>query len=159
MFTGELSASFLDRLENLVGTPVTKWVEFGGLIRKVLMTGNDIHIEHRLYQGKLYNVYIFSVEKFQVAGAIVTDMTALREGRADLARKVREVINKNIATVQEIACLLGEHMVETETILAAVAAEYEDGNESRPWEDGEPGDLSAPAQYPGLRPGPGRGRS
>jgi PAS domain-containing protein len=126
------------RLEDLIGTPVTQWVEFGRLIRKVLMTGQDIHIEHRLYKGKLFNVYIFSVEKYQVAGAIVTDMTALREGRFDLAKKVREVINKNIATAQEIACLLGEHVVETETLLSAVAADYEEGTGSDGWEDDNP---------------------
>jgi PAS domain-containing protein len=131
MFTGDQANRYLGHLEDLVGTPVNMWIEFGGLIRKVLMTGNDIQIEHRHYKGKLYNVSIFSVEKYQVAGAVVTDMTSLRAGRADLAKKVREVINKNISTVQEIACLLGEHMVETETTLNAVAAEYEDGNESK----------------------------
>jgi PAS domain-containing protein len=129
MFTGDQAGKYLGNLDGLVGSPVIDWIEFGGLIRKVLMTGEDIQIEHRLYKGKLYNVHIFSVDKFRVAGAIVTDMTSLREGRTDLARKVREVINKNISTVQEIACLLGEHMVETETILAAVAAEYEEVDE------------------------------
>jgi iron only hydrogenase large subunit-like protein len=128
LFAGEQAERYLGRLEDLVGTPVGMWVEFGGLIRKALKTGEDIHVEHRLYKGKLFNLSIFSVVKHQVAGAIVTDMTSLHEGRKALARKVREVINKNITTVQEIACLLGEHMVETETILSAVA-EYEEGND------------------------------
>jgi PAS domain-containing protein len=123
MFT-EPKASSL-RPDDFVGTPVSDWIEFGGLIRKVLMTGKDIHKEQRLYKSKLFNVYIFSVEKYQVAGAIVTDMTSLKAARVNLSRKVREVIDKNIATVQEIACLLGEHMVETESILTAVAGELE----------------------------------
>jgi iron only hydrogenase large subunit-like protein len=146
MFMPEQVDRYLGRLEDLVGTPVTQWVEFDRLIRKVLMTGQDIHIEHRLYKGKLFNVYIFSVEKYQVAGAIVTDMTSLREGRSDLAKKVREVINKNIATAQEIACLLGEHVVETETLLSAVAADYEEGNETLGWEDDNTLRATGPGQ-------------
>ena len=126
MFGGAMAAGLDGGPEALAGTPVTRWLEFGGLIRKVLRTGDDIHVEHRLYKGQLYNLSVFSVEKYQIAGAVITDMTSLREGRASLARKVREVLDKNMATVQEIACLLGEHMVETESVLTAIAADLED---------------------------------
>ena len=115
--------------EALVGTPVSQWLEFVGLIRKVLRTGNDIFIEHRLYKGQLYNLSVFSVDKYRVAGAVVTDMTSLREGRASLTRKVREGLDKNMATVQEIACLLGEHMVETESVLTSLAEDLEYADE------------------------------
>ena len=56
-------------------------------------------------------------------------MTSLREGRASLTRKVREVLDKNMATVQEIACLLGEHMVETESVLTSLAEDLEYADE------------------------------
>ena len=45
--------------------------------------------------------------------------------RSKIAQKAREVITKNIATVQEIASLLGEHMVETELLLNSIAEGYE----------------------------------
>ena len=45
--------------------------------------------------------------------------------REKIAKRAREVIAKNIATVQEIACLLGEHMVETEVLLDSIAKGYE----------------------------------
>jgi hypothetical protein len=45
--------------------------------------------------------------------------------REKIAKQAREVISKNIATVQEIACLLGEHMVETEVLLNSIAQGYE----------------------------------
>ncbi|MDR1050706.1 MAG: hypothetical protein LBP95_06430 [Deltaproteobacteria bacterium] len=109
----------------LTGKPVTDFVEFGGLLKRVLRTGTDIRRERFLHRRKLFNVHIFSVEKFQSVGAIVTDVTSLKDDRLALARKVRDVIDRNIATVQEIACLLGEHMVETESILSAVAEDYE----------------------------------
>lgn len=43
-----------------------------------------------------------------------------------IARKAHEVIEKNIATVQNIACLLGEHMVDTELLLSQIAQGYEE---------------------------------
>ena len=45
--------------------------------------------------------------------------------RSKIAQKAREVITKNITTVQEIASLLGEHMVETELLLNSIAEGYE----------------------------------
>ena len=48
--------------------------------------------------------------------------------RNKIAQKAREVITKNIATVQEIASLLGEHMVETELLLNSIAEGYEGVN-------------------------------
>jgi PAS domain-containing protein len=117
------------RLEAVAGTPVEDWLEFGGLIRRVLKTGVDLNIEHKLYKGQLYNLSVFSVEKYMVAGAVVTDVTSLRDGRASLSRKVREVLDRNMGTVQTIACLLGEHMVETESVLTAIAEDLEDADE------------------------------
>ena len=38
-----------------------------------------------------------------------------KTNREKISEKAKEVISKNISIVQEIACLLGEHMVETET--------------------------------------------
>ena len=46
--------------------------------------------------------------------------------REQIAKKAHEVIEKNIATVQNIACLLGEHMVDTELLLSQIAQGYED---------------------------------
>jgi len=45
--------------------------------------------------------------------------------RTKIAQKAREVITKNIATVQEIAGLLGEHMVETELLLNSIAEGFD----------------------------------
>ena len=46
--------------------------------------------------------------------------------REQIARKAHEVIEKNIATVQNIACLLGEHMVDTELLLSQIEQGYEE---------------------------------
>ena len=42
-----------------------------------------------------------------------------------------KLYQKNISIVQEIACLLGEHMVETETLLSSIAEDYDDDNDTK----------------------------
>ena len=37
-----------------------------------------------------------------------------------------QVIRKNLATVQDIACKLGEHMADTEILLRSIAENYAD---------------------------------
>ena len=44
----------------------------------------------------------------------------------------KEVIEKNLATVQQIACTLGEHMAETEVLLRSIAKDYSSEINDRP---------------------------
>ena len=94
----------------------------------MLKTGVDIHKEHYPDKNKLYDINAFVIEENEVVGAVITDVTANETDREKIAIKAREVITKNIATVQEIACLLGEHMVETEKLLSSIAEDYSADN-------------------------------
>ena len=76
----------------------------------------------------MYDINAFVIEENEVVGAVITDVTANETDREKIAIKAREVITKNIATVQEIACLLGEHMVETEKLLSSIAEDYSADN-------------------------------
>ena len=49
-----------------------------------------------------------------------------------VAEKAKEVIEKNLATVQQIACTLGEHMAETEVLLRSIAKDYSSEINDRP---------------------------
>ncbi|MDR2934370.1 MAG: 4Fe-4S binding protein [Candidatus Adiutrix sp.] len=126
MFTGGADSPYLGHPERLVGEPVESWLEFPELFRRVLKTGEDVYREHQPYNKRLYDLHIFNVERHKIIGAVVTDATILGRARERTAHRAREVISKNITIVQEIACLLGEHMVETETLLSAIAEDYGD---------------------------------
>jgi iron only hydrogenase large subunit-like protein len=104
--------------------------DFFPLFRTALRTGKDLHKEHYVYKNRLYDLNIFAVEQKEIVGALITDVTRTREGRERVAGKAREVIAKNIAAVQEIASLLGEHMVETEALLTALAEDYSAAEEN-----------------------------
>lgn len=54
------------------------------------------------------------------------DVTHREIKREQIAQRAEEVIRRNLSTVQEIACRLGEHMAETEMLLRSIAEGYAD---------------------------------
>ena len=126
MFCPEMFEVFSERDEGVKGAAIDRIVPFGNIFKKMLKTGVDIHKEHYSHKNKLYDINAFVIEENEVVGAVITDVTANETDRKKIAIKAQEVITKNIATVQEIACLLGEHMVETEKLLSSIAQDYSD---------------------------------
>ncbi len=125
MFCSDMYDIFASREEGLTGAAIDRIVPFGDIFKSALTSGEDIHKEHYSIKNKLYDISAFTIEPGEIAGAVITDVTKSEMDREKIARKAREVISKNIATVQEIACLLGEHMVETEVLLDSIAKDYE----------------------------------
>lgn len=108
----------------LTGARVECIVPFGSLFRAALRTGQDIARDHVEHNGRLFKINIFSIEAGHTVGAVIQDVTRQELKREHIARRAREVIRKNIATVQEIACLLGEHVTDTEILLSSIADDY-----------------------------------
>ena len=129
MFCGDMYEVFASREEGLAGAAIDRIVPFGDILKAALKSNEDIHKEHYSVNGKLYDISAFSIEVDELAGAVITDVTKSEMDREKIARRAREVISKNIATVQEIACLLGEHMVETELLLNSIAKDYENNSD------------------------------
>ena len=125
MFCGDMFDIFSERPEGLNGACIDRIVDFADIFKETLKSAKDIHKEHYPVKNRLYDISAFSIEKNELAGAIITDVTQSELGREKIAQKAHEVINKNIAIVQEIACLLGEHMVETELLLSTIAQDYD----------------------------------
>ena len=124
MFTGEMYDVFSERPEGVNGADIDRIIPFSDLLTTALKTGKDIHKEHYVVGNKLYDINIFIIEEKEIFGAIITDVTQSELNREKIAERAKEVISKNIAKVQEIAILLGEHMVETELLLSTIADDY-----------------------------------
>ena len=129
MFTGEMYEIFKARPDGMAGAAIDRIVEFSDLFRTILRTGKELHKEHYNVNDRLYDINVFTIEPNEIVGAIITDVTQTETNREKISEKAKEVISKNISIVQEIACLLGEHMVETETLLNSIANDYIDKNE------------------------------
>ena len=125
MFCQDMIDIFSERPEGLNGACIDRIVDFSDIFKETLKTQKDIHKEHYNFKNRLLDISAFSIEKNELAGAIITDVTQSEMGREKIAQRAHEVINKNIAIVQEIACLLGEHMVETELLLSTIAQDYD----------------------------------
>ena len=129
MFTGDMYEIFKARPDGVVGAAIERIVDFGGIFKTILKSGKDMHKERYASNNKLYDINAFTIERNEIVGAIITDVTLTENTREKIAQKAQEVISKNISIVQEIACLLGEHMVETETLLSSIANDYDDNKE------------------------------
>ena len=125
MFCSDMYDVFASREEGLTGAALDRIVPFCDILKAALKSNEDIHKEHYPIDNRLYDISAFSIEAGEIAGAVITDVTESEMDREKIAKRAREVIAKNIATVQEIACLLGEHMVETEVLLDSIAKGYE----------------------------------
>ena len=76
-------------------------------------------------------VSVFPIAKGEFAGAVVQDVTQNEGRREEIAAKAREVIAKNVFTVQQVARLFGEHIAETEIMLNEIAGAYESKTEGK----------------------------
>lgn len=129
MFTGDMYEVFKARPDGLTGAALDRIVNFSDIFKTILKTGKDLHKERYNVQNRLYDISAFTIEENEIVGAIITDVTSSETNREKISQKAHEVISKNISIVQEIACLLGEHMVETETLLSSIAEDYEERSE------------------------------
>lgn len=129
MFAPDLLDIFESRSEGIAGAMITKLVPCIDILSAALKSGKDISKERYSIKDRLYNITAFTIEEDQIVGAVFTDVTKSEMKREEISKKAQEVINKNITTVQEIACLLGEHMVDTELLLNSIAESNEGGGE------------------------------
>ena len=126
MFTGDMYEVFKARPDGLAGAALDRIVDFTDLFKTSLKTGKDLHKERYHVKNSMYDISVFNIEENEIVGAVITDVTSTVTNREKISQKAHEVISKNISIVQEIACLLGEHMVETETLLSSIAEDYEE---------------------------------
>ncbi len=109
---------------NLYGANLRDFISFTNLFSASLELEQDIHREHVRHEDRMFDVVVFNIDKKQSVGGIIEDVTNAEMHKEQIAEKAREVIHKNLATVQQIACTLGEHMAETEVLLRSIAKDY-----------------------------------
>ncbi len=129
-----------DALGNLEGIDCSTLMgEFADLFAGALEHGSEIVKYRQPWKDRIVNVSVFPIAKGEFAGAVVQDVTQNEGRREEVAAKAREVIAKNVYTVQQVARLFGEHIAETEIMLNEIAGAYEshtEGRRLRPADDG-----------------------
>ena len=129
MFAKEDKDMLLSDPQKIVGFPVNMFFEAQKVFATAFSSTKEMHKENHKFNNKYYDLHVFPIEEDMSIGVTITDITNVNHSRETVAQKAKEVIDKNISTVQQIACLLGEHMVQTETILNTIASEYNTDDE------------------------------
>ena len=122
----------------LEGLCLTGLLPFHNLFASVLKNDMDILDRDVRFVDTILHLSIFTIDPHAVVGAILQDITRPAVQKEQVIRRAREVIQKNLATVQKIAYLLGENAAESEVTLNSIIESFspakiegDDGGDSR----------------------------
>jgi len=130
-----------DRGKNGDGTPALEGIAlaevmpFATLFHSVLKTGEDILDRDLRFQNTILHAAIFTIEKHCLVGGIIQDITKPAVQKEQVIRKAREVIQKQLATTQQIAYLLGENAAESEITLNSIIESFSPPKPDEPKDD------------------------
>jgi iron only hydrogenase large subunit-like protein len=113
-----------DQTADLEGSALSVVVPFANLFKRVLETGNDIVGHDIRYQRSTLNTSIFTIEPHAVLCGIFQDITLPIFQKEQIIARAREVIQKNLNTVQQIAYLLGENAADSEITLNSIVRSF-----------------------------------
>jgi iron only hydrogenase large subunit-like protein len=129
-----LFADDVEQSKDLEGAALDAVIPFSYLFRRVLDSDEDIVGHDIRYQRSILNTSIFTIEPHSVMCGIFQDITKPIFQKEQIIGRAREVIQKNLKTVQQIAFLLGENAADSEIILNSIVRSFSpeevDGNEA-----------------------------
>jgi Na+-translocating ferredoxin:NAD+ oxidoreductase RNF subunit RnfB len=136
LFTPEKTADGNDAV-SIEGIALAEVMPFASLFHSVLKSGEDILDRDLRFQNTILHATIFSIEKNCLVGGIIQDITKPAVRKEQVIRKAREVIQKQIATTQQIACLLGENAADAEITLNSIIESFSPPKPDEPKENND----------------------
>ena len=124
---GDEVVKIYESCPGLEGAYIEKLVPFARLFTQVLNKGTELIEKDIKMENVVLHVTIFTIEPHRLVGCFLQDITVPAVHKEQIINKTKEVIAKNLATVQQIAYLLGENASESEVMLNSV--ESRDKNE------------------------------
>lgn len=106
------------------GLALNAVMPFAHLFESVMRTNEDVLDRDLRHQKAILHVSIFSIEPHAVVGAILQDVTEPAVRKDEVIRKARAVIQRSLTTTQQIACLLGESVAESEITLNSIIESF-----------------------------------
>ncbi|MDO8942235.1 MAG: hypothetical protein Q7U75_03580, partial [Desulfobacterales bacterium] len=134
MLGPELVAAFQVK-SGLEGTSLRAIAPFHNLFQAVMDKGEDILGRSIRFKQSVFHTSIFSIEEHHVVCGILQDVTRPAVKKERVIEQAQEVIRKNLATVQQIAFLLGENAAESEVTLNAIIKSFSNPDEAADTDD------------------------
>jgi iron only hydrogenase large subunit-like protein len=122
---------------SIEGIALAELLPFASLFHNVLKSGEDILDRDLRFQNTILHATIFSIEKNCLVGGIIQDITKPAVRKEQVIRKAREVIQKQIATTQQIAYLLGENAADAEITLNSIIESFSPPKPDEPKENND----------------------
>jgi len=122
---------------SIEGIALAEVMPFASLFHNVLKSGEDILDRDLRFQNTILHATIFSIEKNCLVGGIIQDITKPAVRKEQVIRKAREVIQKQIATTQQIAYLLGENAADAEITLNSIIESFSPPKPDEPKENND----------------------
>ncbi len=118
--------------KNFEGRALSDVMPFSYLFHRVLDSDEDIVGHDIRYQRSILTTSIFSIEPHAVMCGTFRDISEPVFQKEQIIDRAREVIQKNLKTVQQIAYLLGENAADSEIILNSIVRSFtpKDGDTS-----------------------------
>lgn len=117
---GEDAETIYETHPGMEGALLERVVPFHPLFKNVLSSG-EAPIERDVrYSGRILHITVFNIEKHKLIGGIVQDVTEPNVRKEEVIARAREVIRKNLQTVQQVASLLGENAADNEVVLNSI---------------------------------------
>jgi iron only hydrogenase large subunit-like protein len=113
-----------DLAGTLVDASLAKLIPFASLFQKVLASGEPIENKTIRVERRILTVSIFPIEERRIVGAVIQDVTEPSVRREHIVKQAEDVIRKNMTTVQQVACLLGENAAESEVLLNSIIESF-----------------------------------
>jgi iron only hydrogenase large subunit-like protein len=126
-----------DSAAAMEGAALAEVMPFAALFHSVLKTGDDILDRDLRFQNAILHATIFNIEKHCLVGGIIQDITKPAVQKEQVIRKAQEVIQKQLATTQQIAYLLGENAAESEITLNSIIDSFSPPKPDEPKDDHE----------------------
>ena len=105
------------------GASLKKVLPFHAMFTEVLNQTVDIAKDVKM-GNVILHVTVFTIEPHRQVGGIIRDITEPAVQKERIVEKTRQVIEKNLSTVQQIAYLLGENAAESEVILNSIVKSF-----------------------------------
>lgn len=119
-----LFAEDVEQSKDLEGSAIDAVIPFSYLFRRVLESGEDVVGHDIRYQRSILNTTVFTIEPHSVMCGIFQDITKPIFQKEQIIGRAKEVIQKNLKTVQQIAYLLGENAADSEIILNSIVRSF-----------------------------------
>lgn len=116
---GDDFVTIYESLGSLESICIDKVEPFNKLISGALYNDEEVNKDIR-FQDMILSVSIFPIEKKQIAGMLVQDITNPVVQREQIIKKAHDVLVNNNTTVQKIAYLLGENAADSEILLSSI---------------------------------------